>query len=51
MVPRCGRSLHALPNSSRLQIIDGAGHCPHDEQAGLLNQLAIKFLTGEVEPA
>jgi pimeloyl-ACP methyl ester carboxylesterase len=36
---------------SRLQMIDHAGHCPHDEQSGLFNQLALEFLSPVVRAA
>ena len=46
-----GRAMHALLKGSRLEIIDNAGHCPHDEQSGRFNQLVIAFLGGVVEAA
>lgn len=46
-----GKAMHALLKNSRLEIIDRAGHCPHDEQSALFNQLAIEFLTDAVEAA
>jgi len=46
-----GRAMHALLKGSRLQIIDNAGHCPHDEQSVLFNQLAVDFLSAVVEAA
>jgi pimeloyl-ACP methyl ester carboxylesterase len=39
-----GIEMNALLGNSRLEIIDGAGHCPHDEQAELFNRMAIDFL-------
>jgi pimeloyl-ACP methyl ester carboxylesterase len=44
-------AMHRILNGSRLQIIDHAGHCPHDEQSGLFNQLAVDFLSAVVEAA
>jgi pimeloyl-ACP methyl ester carboxylesterase len=46
-----GKAMHTILNSSRLQIIDHAGHCPHDEQSGLFNQLVVDFLSDVVEAA
>jgi pimeloyl-ACP methyl ester carboxylesterase len=46
-----GIAMHRILDGSQLQIIDHAGHCPHDEQSGLFNQLAIDFLSGVVEAA
>ena len=46
-----GIAMHRILDGSRLQIIDHAGHCPHDEQSGLFNQLAVDFLSGVVEAA
>jgi pimeloyl-ACP methyl ester carboxylesterase len=46
-----GIAMHALLSNSRLEIVENAGHCPHDEQSGLFNELAIDFLTGAPEAA
>jgi pimeloyl-ACP methyl ester carboxylesterase len=46
-----GRAMHMILKGSRLQIIDDAGHCPHDEQSRLFNRLAIDFLSGADEAA
>jgi len=40
-----GRAMHAILKSSLLHIIEHAGHCPHDEQSALFNQLAVEFLS------
>lgn len=44
-----GIAMHALLSNSQLQIIENAGHCPHDEQSALFNELAIDFLTSTPE--
>jgi len=41
---RCGQEMHHLLKSSRLEIIDNAGHVPNFEQAEEFNQLAVDFL-------
>jgi pimeloyl-ACP methyl ester carboxylesterase len=46
-----GKAMHMILKSSRLQIIDQAGHCPHDEQSRVFNQLAVDFLSDVVEAA
>ena len=46
-----GNAMHALLPGSRLQVIDAAGHCPHDEQSDQFNSLATSFLTGIPEAA
>jgi len=40
-----GEAMHATMKGSRFQIISDAGHCPHDEQSELFNQLALAFLS------
>lgn len=39
-----GREMQKIMQGSRLEIIDHAGHCPHDEQSKIFNRLAIDFL-------
>ena len=41
-----GIEMHKILKDSRLEILDDAGHCPHDDQPELFNQLAIDFLSG-----
>ena len=31
-------------NIKRLDIIEGSGHCPHDEEPEQTNKLIVKFL-------
>lgn len=45
------QAMHSIVNGSRLALFDHAGHCPHDEQSGLFNQLAVDFLLGAAEAA
>lgn len=45
-----GRRLHdALPNS-RLVVLDGVGHIPHEEAPGTVAARITAFLTGSVDP-
>jgi len=46
-----GEAMHATMKGSRFQIISDAGHCPHDEQSELFNQLALAFLSDRLEAA
>jgi len=46
-----GEAMHATMKGSRCQIISDAGHCPHDEQSELFNQLALAFLFDRLEAA
>jgi pimeloyl-ACP methyl ester carboxylesterase len=39
-----GQEMHSILRGSHLEIFEGAGHCPHDEQAKEFNQLALDFL-------
>ncbi len=41
---RCGQEMHRILKSSRLEIIDNAGHVPNFECAEEFNQLAVDFL-------
>ncbi|TFH31675.1 MAG: alpha/beta hydrolase [Anaerolineales bacterium] len=40
-----GEELHRILKSSRLEILDQAGHCPQDDQPEHFNRLALDFLT------
>ena len=40
-----GEEMHNILKSSRLEIFENAGHCPHDEQSQKFNQLAVDFLS------
>ncbi len=42
-----GEEMHRLLKGSRLEILDQAGHCAHDDQAELFNQLVLDFLSEE----
>jgi pimeloyl-ACP methyl ester carboxylesterase len=46
-----GEAMHAAMKGSRIQIISDAGHCPHDEQSELFNQLALAFLSDRLKAA
>jgi pimeloyl-ACP methyl ester carboxylesterase len=39
-----GQRMHRILKGSRLEIFEGAGHCPHDEQPQQFNALALDFL-------
>jgi pimeloyl-ACP methyl ester carboxylesterase len=40
-----GQEMHKILKGSQLEILDQAGHCPHDEQSQRFNQLAVDFLS------
>lgn len=40
-----GQEMHRILRGSRLEILERAGHCPHDEQSREFNQLALDFLS------
>jgi pimeloyl-ACP methyl ester carboxylesterase len=40
-----GQEMHQILKGSRLEILDQAGHCPHDEQSQRFNQFAVDFLS------
>lgn len=40
-----GQEMHRILRGSRLEILERAGHCPHDEQSQEFNQLALDFLS------
>ena len=39
-----GEEMHKILKGSRLEILDQAGHCAHDDQSTLFNKLALDFL-------
>ena len=39
-----GEEMHRILTGSRLEILDQAGHCAHDDQSDLFNQLVLDFL-------
>ena len=43
-----GKEMHKMLKGSRLEILDQAGHCAHDDQSALFNQLALDFLESSV---
>ena len=43
-----GEEMHKILKGSRLEILDQAGHCPHDDQSALFNQLALDFLESPI---
>ncbi|MEA3471756.1 MAG: alpha/beta hydrolase [Thermodesulfobacteriota bacterium] len=43
--PEKGIQLNSIIKGSRLEILDRAGHCPHDEQSAKFNRLVLDFLT------
>jgi len=46
-----GEEMHTILKSSRLEILDQAGHCAHDDQSVLFNQLALDFLESHNNPS
>jgi pimeloyl-ACP methyl ester carboxylesterase len=40
-----GQEMHRILKGSRLEILERAGHCPHDEQSQQFNQIALDFLS------
>ena len=40
-----GQEMHRILKGSRLEILERAAHCPHDEQSQRFNQLAVEFLS------
>lgn len=44
-----GQEMHKILKDARLEILDRAGHCPHDEQSERFNQLAVDFLSSREE--
>jgi pimeloyl-ACP methyl ester carboxylesterase len=39
-----GQEMHRILKGSRLEVLDEAGHCAHDDQSDLFNQLTLDFL-------
>jgi len=39
-----GQKMHRILKGSRLEILDEAGHCAHDDQPDRFNQLTLEFL-------
>ncbi len=39
-----GKEMHRILKGSRLEIFDQAGHCAHDDQPEMFNQLVLGFL-------
>lgn len=44
-----GEEMHKILKGSRLEILDQAGHCAHDDQSTIFNQLALDFLESAVD--
>jgi pimeloyl-ACP methyl ester carboxylesterase len=40
-----GQEMHKILKGSRLEILDQAGHCPHDEQSQRFNKFTVDFLS------
>lgn len=43
-----GEEMHRVLKDSRLEILDEAGHCSHDDQSDLFNQLTLDFLAPHI---
>ncbi len=43
-----GQEMHRILKGSRLEILDEAGHCAHDDQSDLFNQLTLDFLAPHI---
>ena len=43
-----GQEMHRILKGSRLEILDEAGHCAHDDQSDLFNQLTLDFLAPQI---
>jgi pimeloyl-ACP methyl ester carboxylesterase len=43
-----GQEMHRILKGSRLEILDEAGHCAHDDQSDRFNQLALDFLAPQI---
>ena len=44
-----GEEMHRILKDSRLEILDQAGHCPHDDQSEMFNQLILGFLAPHID--
>jgi len=42
-----GERLHAAVPGSRYEVLENAGHLPHQEQADAVNSMVVQFLRGE----
>lgn len=49
--PECQRELAAGIPNARLQIIERAGHIPHDEQTAEVIQALREFISADAPPA
>lgn len=43
-----GEEMQRILKESRLEILDEAGHCPHDDKSDLFNQLTLDFLAPHI---
>ena len=43
-----GEDMQRILRNSRFEILDKAGHCPHDDQSDLFNQLTLDFLASHI---
>ena len=43
-----GQEMHRILKGSRLEILDEAGHCAHDDQSDRFNQLTLDFLAPHI---
>ena len=44
-----GEEMHEILKGSRLEILDQAGHCAHDDQFTIFNQLTLDFLESTID--
>jgi pimeloyl-ACP methyl ester carboxylesterase len=44
-----GQEMHRILKGSRLEILDQAGHCAHDDQPAIFNQLTLEFLESTID--
>jgi pimeloyl-ACP methyl ester carboxylesterase len=44
-----GEEMHRILKGSRLEILDQAGHCAHDDQSTIFNQLILDFLESTID--
>ena len=43
-----GEEMHRILKGSRIEILDRAGHCAHDDRSDLFNQLTLDFLAPHI---
>ena len=43
-----GEEMHRILKGSQLEIFDQAGHCAHDDQPEMFNQVVLDFLARHV---